>query len=135
MLNETIETRGHTTKDGTLNLSIKVGAADADVAVIVQVRAVTPEDVWTRKDGPAIFLSALPDRCRICSVRLRAPLRIGLLLNDLSSRYQRVHYVAETARRSSNRTVEISQSNRYCSLLNHCLRIALRRSAKCGSDA
>jgi hypothetical protein len=43
MLNETIETSGHTTKDGILNLSIKVGAADADVAVIVQVRAVTPE--------------------------------------------------------------------------------------------
>ena len=38
MLNETIETRGHTTKDGILNLSVKVGAADADVAVLVQVR-------------------------------------------------------------------------------------------------
>jgi hypothetical protein len=44
MLNETIETSEHTTKDGILNLSIKVGAADADVAVIVQLRAVTPED-------------------------------------------------------------------------------------------
>jgi hypothetical protein len=46
MLNETIETRGHTTKDGILNLSVRVGAADADVAVVVQVRALTPtEDV------------------------------------------------------------------------------------------
>ena len=55
MLNETIETRGHTTKDGTLNLSIKVGAADADVAVIVQVRAVTPEDRVDARGWPSDF--------------------------------------------------------------------------------
>jgi hypothetical protein len=55
MLNETIEIRGHTTNDGTLNLSIKVGAADADVAVIVQVRAVTPEDRVDAKGWPSDF--------------------------------------------------------------------------------
>jgi hypothetical protein len=55
MLNETIETRGHTTKNGTLNLSIKIGAADADVAVIVQVRAVTPEDRVDAKGWPSDF--------------------------------------------------------------------------------
>jgi len=46
MLNETIETSGHTTKDGILNLSIKVGAADADVAVMVQVRASASSPVF-----------------------------------------------------------------------------------------
>jgi hypothetical protein len=55
MLNETIETSRHTTKDGILNLSIKVGAADADVAVIVQVRAVTPEDCVDAKGWPSDF--------------------------------------------------------------------------------
>lgn len=55
MLNETIETRGHTTKDGTLNLSIKVGAVDADVAVIVQVRAVTPNESVDANGWPINF--------------------------------------------------------------------------------
>ena len=72
MLNETIETSGHTTKDGILNLSIKVGATDTDVAVIVQVRAVTTEDRVDTNGWPIDFLSALPDRCPSCSGRLRA---------------------------------------------------------------
>jgi hypothetical protein len=38
MFNETIETRAHTAPDGTLSLSVNVGLADADVAVIVKVR-------------------------------------------------------------------------------------------------
>jgi hypothetical protein len=38
MLNETIKTQAHTTEDGMLNLSVNVGLADADVAVVVQVR-------------------------------------------------------------------------------------------------
>ena len=38
MMTETIETCGHTTRDGVLNLSVNVGMADADVAVVVQVR-------------------------------------------------------------------------------------------------
>lgn len=38
MSRDTIETRAHTTRDGVLNLSVNVGIADADVAVIVQVR-------------------------------------------------------------------------------------------------
>ena len=38
MVNETIETRGHTTEDGTLKLTVNVGVADADVAVTVHVR-------------------------------------------------------------------------------------------------
>jgi len=42
MLTETIETRAHTTRDGVLNLSVNVGTADADVAVVVQVRPLAP---------------------------------------------------------------------------------------------
>ena len=38
MLTETIETSGHTTPDGVLNLSLNVGVSNADVAVVVRVR-------------------------------------------------------------------------------------------------
>ena len=38
MLTETIETNGHTTSDGVLNLSLNVGVSNADVAVVVRVR-------------------------------------------------------------------------------------------------
>jgi len=55
MLNEMIETRGHTTKDGILNLSIKVGAADADVAVVVLVRALTPAEGVDANGWPTNF--------------------------------------------------------------------------------
>lgn len=37
MSSETIETHGHTTGDGVLNLSVNVGMPDTDVAVIVRV--------------------------------------------------------------------------------------------------
>jgi hypothetical protein len=52
-MNETIEARGHTTRDGRLNLSVDVGLADTDVAVIVQVRALPrtedlDENGWPR---------------------------------------------------------------------------------------
>lgn len=43
MLNETIKTQAHTTQQGMLNLSVNVGLADADVAVLVQVRPLVPE--------------------------------------------------------------------------------------------
>ena len=65
MFNERIETRGHTTKDGTLNLSIDVGAADTDVAVIVQVRALGPEDGVDKNGWPVDFFErvagSMPD--------------------------------------------------------------------------
>src|SRR4029079_3985649 len=101
MLNETIETRGHTTKDGTLNLSIKVDAADADVAVIVQVRGVTPEDRVDTNGWPSDFFErvagSMPDLQRPSQGTFED--RIGFELSFF--RYQRVHYVSETARRSS----------------------------------
>ncbi|HJP90810.1 MAG TPA: hypothetical protein VJ875_02575 [Pyrinomonadaceae bacterium] len=55
MLNESIETRGHTTEDGTLNLSVNVGLADADVLVTVQVRAVTVADEIDANGWPIGF--------------------------------------------------------------------------------
>ncbi len=42
MLTETIEANGHTTPDGVLNLSLNVGVANADVAVVVRVRPLVP---------------------------------------------------------------------------------------------
>jgi hypothetical protein len=33
-----IETRGHTTSDGLLNLSVQVGMPDADVVVVMRVQ-------------------------------------------------------------------------------------------------
>lgn len=39
MFTETIEARGHTTRDGVLNLSVNVGVPDTDVAVVVQVKS------------------------------------------------------------------------------------------------
>lgn len=42
MLTETIETRGHTTPDGVLNLSLNVGVSNADVSVVVNVKPLRP---------------------------------------------------------------------------------------------
>lgn len=42
MSNETIKTQAHTTEDGMLNLSVNVGLADADVAVVVHVTPLVP---------------------------------------------------------------------------------------------
>lgn len=55
MFNETIKTRGHTTEDGTLNLSVNVGLADVDVAVVVQVRPLTPAGKVDTNGWPADF--------------------------------------------------------------------------------
>jgi len=55
MWNKIIETRGRTEKDGTLNLTVKVGAADADVEVTVQVRAVAPPERVDAKGWPVDF--------------------------------------------------------------------------------
>jgi len=65
MWNETIETRGHTGKDGTLSLTVKVGASDADVEVTVQVRAVAPSDHVDANGWPIDFFErvagSMPD--------------------------------------------------------------------------
>jgi hypothetical protein len=65
MLNESIETRGHTTADGTLNLSVNVGLSDADVVVTVQVRAVAVADDIDANGWPISFFErvagSMPD--------------------------------------------------------------------------
>jgi hypothetical protein len=65
MWNETIETRGHTAKDGTLNLTVKVDAADADVEVTVQVRPVTSSERVDANGWPIDFFErvagSMPD--------------------------------------------------------------------------
>ena len=65
MLNETIETRGHTTEDGTLNLTLNVGVADADVAVTVQVRSLSPVNELDKNGWPIDFFErvagSMPD--------------------------------------------------------------------------
>ena len=65
MLDESIETRGHTTADGTLNLSVNVGLADAEVVVTVQVRAVTVGDEIDTNGWPINFFErvagSMPD--------------------------------------------------------------------------
>ena len=64
-MNETIETRGHTDKDGNLNLTIKVGAADTDVEVTIQVRTVNSPDHVDANGWPLDFFErvagSMPD--------------------------------------------------------------------------
>jgi hypothetical protein len=55
MLNDTIEARGHTTRDGTLNLSVNVGVPDVDVAVIVRVKPLAPADELDANGWPKGF--------------------------------------------------------------------------------
>jgi len=59
MWNETIETRGHTSKDGTLNLTVKVGAADADVEITVQVRTVSSSESVDANGWPVDFFDRI----------------------------------------------------------------------------
>lgn len=55
MATGTIQTRGHTTPDGTLNLSVNVGLADADVAVVVHVRPLAPPEPVDANGWPVGF--------------------------------------------------------------------------------
>jgi len=65
MWNETIETRGRTTKDGTLKLTVNVGAADTDVEVTVQVRAIAASNHVDANGWPVDFFErvagSMPD--------------------------------------------------------------------------
>ena len=65
MSNETIKTHAHTTKDGVLNLSVDVGLADADVAVVIQVCPLAvagevDENGWP-KDFFELVAGSIPD--------------------------------------------------------------------------
>ncbi len=71
MWNETIETRGHTSKDGTLNLTVNVGAADAEVEVTLHVRPDNPSDQIDANGWPVDFFERVAGRCLIWNVRSR----------------------------------------------------------------
>jgi hypothetical protein len=69
MVTETIKARARTTHDGKLNLSMDLGLTDTDVAVVVQVTAISPPD-YGQKDGwPAGFFEqvagSMPDLERV----------------------------------------------------------------------
>ena len=70
MLTETIEARGHTTRDGVLNLSVNVGLADADVSIVMRVKPVSPTGAVDENGWPQGFF----DRVAGCMPELqRAP--------------------------------------------------------------
>ena len=75
-MNETIEARGHTTGDGVLNLSVDVGLPDADVAVVVQVRALPPAGDLDENGWPKNFFEqiagSMPELRRGSDPRLSA---------------------------------------------------------------
>ena len=60
MLNEIIKTHAHTTKDGVLNLSVDVGLADVDVAVVVQVTPLAPAGELDENGWPKDFFELVP---------------------------------------------------------------------------
>jgi hypothetical protein len=59
MSTETIEARARTTRDGVLNLSVQVGMADADVAVVVHVRPLAPAGDVDANGWPKGFFDRL----------------------------------------------------------------------------
>lgn len=65
MLTETIEARGHTTREGVLNLSVNVGLADADVSVVIRVKPVISADAVDDHGWPLGFFDrvagSMPD--------------------------------------------------------------------------
>lgn len=60
MRNEAIETRGHTTAEGVLNLTLDVGLANADVAVLVQVRPLSPNVELDANGWPKGYFETVP---------------------------------------------------------------------------
>lgn len=55
MLNEAIETRGHTGPDGELKLSLATGLPDADVAVVVRIVPLPPTGAVDGNGWPVGF--------------------------------------------------------------------------------
>ena len=60
MFTETIEARGHTTRDGVLNLSVNVGVPDTDVAVVVQVKSLAKPGAVDANGWPVGFFDQIP---------------------------------------------------------------------------
>jgi len=68
MLNDFIQTAGHTSPEGVLNLSLNVGVSDADVAVVVRVRPLSPVGEVDTNGWPKGFFErvagSMPELCR-----------------------------------------------------------------------
>lgn len=60
MSNETIKTHARTTRDGMLNLSVNVGLADCDVAVVVQVSPLALATEVDKNGWPKDFFALVP---------------------------------------------------------------------------
>jgi hypothetical protein len=76
MPSQTIETRARTTKDGRLNLSVNLGIADADVAVVVAVTLVCLNDVPSQHCISLLLQKAVAhDHVRAIGERCRFVLR------------------------------------------------------------
>lgn len=54
-MNETIETRGHATREGMLNLSVDVGLTDTEAPVVVQIRALPRQSDLDENGWPKRF--------------------------------------------------------------------------------
>lgn len=80
MPNEAIETRGHTGRDGMLELSLSTGLPDADVAVVVRVTPLAPVNGVDANGWPIGFFErvagSMPDleRPPQCHFEQRLPL-------------------------------------------------------------
>jgi len=81
MLTETIETNGHTTPDGVLNLSLNVGVSDADVAVVVRVRPLESASEVDPNGWPKGFFErvagSMPELSRASQGRFEERLPLG----------------------------------------------------------
>jgi hypothetical protein len=55
MKTETIEARGHTTRDGMLILSVNVGVPDADVSVVLHVKPLSAPGELDANGWPKAF--------------------------------------------------------------------------------
>ena len=76
MLNDTIAARGHTTRDGTLTLSVNVGVPDTDVAVTMQVKSLAPVGEVDANGWPKGFFEcvagSMPELHRARALRFAA---------------------------------------------------------------
>jgi hypothetical protein len=65
MPNDSIRTSGHTTQDGMLSLTVDVGLADVDVAIVIQVSPVAPAGEIDANGWPKDFFEevagSIPD--------------------------------------------------------------------------
>ena len=59
-MTEIIETLGHISPDGVLNLSVQIGVPDTDVAVTVQVRPLAPRGAVDAKGWPIDYFESVP---------------------------------------------------------------------------